>query len=198
MDRLARTRSQHFVHSPRKVASPLKLRHNSNVNRHPTKRRRLGSNVHTQGRNNTQNVVDLTTDSGSDGESPSARAGPSTFNRNGGSIPLNSEAGSQTINRNGRKSGSGLFANGQASGPVRKDVKGKSKMTLPPPSPPSEAVTFSSEDGSSPRKRKRGPEGSGTEEDSSSWIEMDEDEAEPEFIAEGESRTVQASFVTSY
>lgn len=180
MDRLARTRSQHFVHSPRKVASPLKLRHNSNVNRHPTKRRRLGSNVHTLGRNGAQHVVDLTTDSGSDEEN--GIPGPSTYNRNGGSIPLNSEAGVQTINRNGRKSGSGLFANGHLGGPVKKDMKGKGKAA--PPLPPTEAVTFSS-DGSSPRKRKRAQDGS--EEDSSSWIEMNEDEAEPEFIAEGES-----------
>lgn len=185
MDRLARTRSQHFVHSPRKVGSPLKLRHNSTVNRHPTKRRRLGSNVHTLGRSNAQNIVDLTTESESEDED--AVAGPSTYNRNGGIIPLNPESGAQNINRSGRKSGAGIFVNGRTGGPIKKDVKGKSKVIFPPTPPPAEAVVFSSEDGSSPRKRKRAQDGSGTEEDSSSWVELDEDEAEPEFIAEGKS-----------
>ncbi|OXH30986.1 TKL-group protein kinase [Cryptococcus neoformans] len=41
MDRLQRTRSQHFVSSPRKTASPLIARHTL-YHRHPPKKRRLG------------------------------------------------------------------------------------------------------------------------------------------------------------
>lgn len=41
MDRLQRTRSQHFVSSPRKTASPLITRHTL-YPRHPPKKRRLG------------------------------------------------------------------------------------------------------------------------------------------------------------
>lgn len=183
MDRLARTRSQHFVHSPRRVGSPLKLRHNSTVNRHTTKRRRLGSNVNGHGSLRNGNIVDLTHTSGSESED----SAPET-SRQRAVIPLSSEVGAQTVNRHGRKGGH--LANGVVGG--KKDIKGKGKVALPPPPP--ESVIFSSEDGSSPRKRKRTHSGS-DEGDSSSWIELDEDEAEPEFIAEGESTAIATSQV---
>lgn len=187
MDRLARTRSQHFVHSPRKVGSPLKLRHNSTVNRHPIKRRRLVSNVHPLGRHNGSE--DLTTSP--DPENGDEEAGPSSLNRPRIPIPLSSEVGAQTVNRNGRKSGNVFTMNGFGGAPTKKDAKGKAKASLFPAQPPQEAIIFSSEDGSSPRKRKRTHSGDETEGDSSSWIEMDEDEAEPEFIAEGESMSAR-------
>lgn len=46
------------------------------------------------------------------------------------------------------------------------------------------ADVFDSEGESSPRKRKRSDEESDSADDTGSWSEMDEDEAEPEFIAE--------------
>lgn len=176
MDRLARTRSQHFVHSPRRISSPLKLRHGSTVNRNPTKRRRLGSAAqHPFARNATTSAsIDSDTDGQDDDEHD--LPGPSRHRQR----VLDPEAGAQNVNliRHAQTNGAGAG---------KKDVKGKGRavVIVPPPAAraPPGAVIFSSEEeeGSSPRKRKRTHSGS----DTSSWIEMDEDEAEPEFIAEG-------------
>ncbi|OWZ40976.1 TKL protein kinase [Cryptococcus neoformans c45] len=52
MDRLQRTRSQHFVSSPRKTASPLIARHTL-YHRHPPKKRRLGVTTFVASHNET-------------------------------------------------------------------------------------------------------------------------------------------------
>jgi hypothetical protein len=87
------------------------------------------------------------------------------------------------VNRNINRPTFGRFGEG------KKDVKGKGKVVVVPTSAP----IFSS-DGSSPRKRKRDHGGNvastvstaSTASVSSDWAEMDEDEQEPEFIAESE------------
>jgi hypothetical protein len=175
MDRLARTRSQHFVHSPRRMASPLKARHghtngHATSTRHPTKRRRLGSAAHTL----PPKTNLFKSNSGSDTDTSPEETG---HTRRVGQ-PLDANAGQQTINRHA--SVHARIGNGHAE---KKDLKrrsGKSVVLVP------EVVIYSSEDGSSPRKRKRHHSGSGASlaSMSSSWVEMDEDEAEPEFIAE--------------
>jgi hypothetical protein len=162
MDRLARTRSQHFQHSPRKASSPLKLRHGSTSTRHqyqqPIKRRRLGSAAQTL----PPKTNIFNSNSNSDMEDTSPEGSRRQLN------PLSSDIGEQRVN--GRH--------------YKKDVKGKGRPVVVLPS--SNSMIFGSEDGSSPRKRKRTHDGSG-ESESVSWIEVDEDdeeELEPEFIAE--------------
>jgi hypothetical protein len=80
--------------------------------------------------------------------------------------PLSSEVGQQMINRSRSRRSDG--ANLRAEGGRTKDV-------------------FGSSDGSSPRKRKRSDRGFESDGDSS-WVEVDEDEEEPEFIAESGSQ----------
>jgi hypothetical protein len=162
MDRLARTRSQHFQHSPRKASSPLKLRHGSTSTRYqyqqPSKRRRLGSAAQTL----PPKTNIFNSNSNSDTEDTSPEGSRRHLD------PLSSDIGEQRVN--GRH--------------CKKDVKGKGKPVVVLPS--SSSMIFGSEDGSSPRKRKRTHDGSG-ESESVSWIEVDEDEEEelePEFIAE--------------
>jgi hypothetical protein len=180
MDRLARTRSQHFVHSPRKMASPLKLRNghahgttngHTSSSRHPTKRRRLGSSAHTlpPHTNLFNSASNSDTDTSPEGSHAHAR-------RRMGQ-PLDAEAGQQAIDRHAPRQ--------TVRDPVKKDVKGKGKAVALVP----EVVIYSSSEGSSPRKRKRQLSASAPSEASmgSSWVEMDEDEAEPEFIAESKS-----------
>jgi hypothetical protein len=164
MDRLARTRSQHFQHSPRKASSPLKLRHGSTSTRHqyqqPSKRRRLGSAAQTL----PPKTNIFNSNSNSDTEDTSPEGSRRHLD------PLSSDIGEQRVN--GRH--------------CKKDVKGKGKPVVVLPS--SSSMIFGSEDGSSPRKRKRTHDGSG-ESESVSWIEVDDDEEEelePEFIAESE------------
>jgi len=66
----------------------------------------------------------------------------------------------------------------------KKDVKGKGKPVVVLPA--SSSMIFGSEDGSSPRKRKRSQDGESGESENVNWIEVDdnEEELEPEFIAE--------------
>jgi hypothetical protein len=186
MDRLARTRSQHFQHSPRKASSPLKLRHGSTSTRHqhqhqhqqPIKRRRLGSAAQTLPPKT--NIFNTNSNSDTDDTSPEG-------SRRRHLNPLSSDIGEQRLN--GRH-----YQNGNGNG--KKDVKGKGRPVVVLPA--SSSMIFGSEDGSSPRKRKRSRDGNGTgtasgsgESESVNWIEMDEDdddenedELEPEFIAE--------------
>jgi len=190
MDRLARTRSQHFMHSPRRVASPLKLKHGSTTTRHPIKRRRLGSAAQTIPPKT--NLFDP--NSNSDTEDTSPEGSRRHIN------PLSAEGGQQIVNRTANVNGHGgrQYVNGVG----KKNAKGRVRPVVIPPS----ALIYTSEDGSSPRKRKRHDEGSASASASASaepsasasasgsvtseststshWIEVDEDEAEPEFIAE--------------
>jgi hypothetical protein len=192
MDRLARTRSQHFMHSPRRVASPLKLKHGSTSTRHPIKRRRLGSAAQTIPPKT--NLFDP--NSNSDTEDTSPEGSRRHLN------PLSAEGGQQIVNRTANSNGNGgrQYTNGLG----KKNTKGRARPVVIPPS----ALMLNSEDGSSPRKRKRYDEGSTSASASASasanasasasvngsvtseststshWIEVDEDEAEPEFIAE--------------
>jgi hypothetical protein len=177
MDRLARTRSQHFQHSPRKAASPLKLRHGSTTARHqyqqPIKRRRLGSAAQTLPPKT--NIFNSNSNSDTEDTSPEGSRGRHLN-------PLSSDIGEQRIN--GRHY-------------AKKDVKGKGKPVVILPA--SSSAIFDSEDGSSPRKRKRSQDGSGTgtgsgESESVNWIEVDdnEDELEPEFIAESKFTSTSA------
>lgn len=165
MDRLARTRSQHFQHSPRKAASPLKLRHGSSTTRHqhqqPIKRRRLGSAAQTLPPKT--NIFNSNSNSDTEDTSPEG-------SRRRQLNPLSSDIGEQRVN--GRPY-------------AKKDLKGKGKPVVVLPA--SSSMIFDSEDGSSPRKRKRRQDGDGSgESESVNWIEVDdnEDELEPEFIAE--------------
>jgi hypothetical protein len=166
MDRLVRTRSQHFVSSPRKTAvtTPYKLL------KHPSKRRRLGL---TNGDNGSR-ALHLTPDSeDTDGISQSSR--------NGASV-LDSDAGEQVVNGNGRNRSRKSGGNGGEGQKKHKSVKILQDV-------------FTSGDESSPKKRKRGQENEYDGEDSvtdgdsssSSWIEMDDHEEEPEYIGESES-----------
>lgn len=160
MNRLVRTRSQHFVASPRKIGSPLKHKHSSG-RLHATKRRRVGSGT-TSGLavshvapsppvSDDESTVDITS-----GSSRASRT----------SHPLDSDSGAHRANR-------GVKARGKSKAVVIDDVFGSDESSL------------------SPRKRKRGEgiratDGSDDTGDSGSWVEMDEDEDEPEFIVESE------------
>lgn len=194
MDRLVRTRSQHFMHSPRRVASPLKLKHGSTTTRHPIKRRRLGSAAQTIP--TKTNLFDP--NSNSDTEDTSPEGSGRHIN------PLSAEGGQQIVNRTANVNVNGNGGRQYANGLGKKNAKGRVRPVVIPPS----ALIYTSEDGSSPRKRKRHDEGSASASASASaepsasasasasgsvtseststshWIEVDEDEAEPEFIAE--------------
>lgn len=163
MQALYRTRSQHFVSSPRKTATPLKRK----IARHSSKRRRLGSSSTT--------FAPLASDPASSSDEQEGRdlpdlPGPSRTRQR--REALSSEAGQQAVNRNGSRS--------------RRKDKGKEKADWKEGIPDD---VFTSDDPMSPKKRKRGDKDGDacSETTSSSWIEMDEDEEEPEFIAESES-----------
>lgn len=160
---LERTRSQHFVASPRKT--PFKR-----TVRHPSKRRRLGSNTAqaqpllSSSSSSDQDPDEKESAIGDDLEdSLSSIAGPSRSRE-----ALSSEAGLQTLNR----------PKGKARRKSREHEAAVENKHLD---------VFGSGGEASPKKRKRGqrevePPRSET---SGSWVEMDEDEEEePEFIAE--------------
>ncbi|ODO01638.1 hypothetical protein I350_06462 [Cryptococcus amylolentus CBS 6273] len=106
MDRLNRTRSQHFVSSPRKSATPLITRHT--LPRHPTKRRRLaGSALGLASHGNDSDSSSLTED---DMESHRGRAGSS-----------NTRLGRSTRSKKGRLP----VQNGKGKGKERADTSGK-------------------------------------------------------------------------
>ncbi|ODN91457.1 TKL protein kinase [Cryptococcus wingfieldii CBS 7118] len=106
MDRLNRTRSQHFVSSPRKSAIPLITRHT--LPRHPTKRRRLaGSALGLASHSNDSDSSSLTED---DMESHRGRAGLS-----------NTRLGRSTRSKSRRLP----VQNGKGKGRERADTSGK-------------------------------------------------------------------------
>lgn len=171
MNRLVRTRSQHFVSSPRKVASPLKHKHALAQHRHPAKKRKIGAIA-----------LDLEIDGSEDEHAPgpSRRTiGTSSKGRPGNGRkpePLNSDLGSQRVNRGRdrdvfddnsprkRKRGSGEVRRGREKG--------------------EEGMEEEEDEGGGSGSRGSGP----SEVGSGSWVEVDdEDEDEPEFIAESGS-----------
>ncbi len=159
MHRLVHTRSQHFVNSPRRTASPLKHKHAITNSRHPIKRRRIGSTAFAPSR-----AANTSDNEDTEEEEPLEVA----RSRRLLSV-LTSEAGLETANRSrsrrrdGRPNGKGEI---QVEGRVIFDV------------------FDSSDEESSPKKRKRSERVSDSGGESGSWVEMEEDEEEPEFIAE--------------
>ena len=87
MHRLSRTRSQHFVRSPRKTASPFK--HSRLLTRQPNKRRRLGTSALAVNRPIFETDTDGTDESASPEESRRRRS----------VHPLSSEIGQRRVNR---------------------------------------------------------------------------------------------------
>lgn len=109
---------------------------------------------------------------------------PAEGSRRRGIVPLSSELGEQTVNKSSRSK----------SMPTKREPsrKGKEKAQDPRRTNGIRADVFETEEEeSSPRKRKRSVVGDESEDegDTSSWLNMDEDEAEPEFIAESEWKT---------
>ena len=100
--------------------------------------------------------------------SDSSSEAESSTTRRQHAMPLSSEVGSQMINRPGRA---------LRRSRERVNVKGKGKSRAV------DVFELEEVDEASPRKRKRGEE---TWSDTSSWVEMDEDETEPEYIADSE------------
>jgi len=127
--------------------------------RHPLKRRRVGSAGHALSR-----VVTPPDTDESDGEHCAESSGSQR-------LPLTSEFGQQVVNRGkAKRRHEGRKTKGDEAGVnTKRDV-----------------FAATEDDLSSPRKRKRGVQGSGSEGDTGSWVEMEEDEEEPEFIAESE------------
>lgn len=199
MNRLARTRSQHFVASPRRVGTPLK--HKASLGRlHTTKRRRVvsgtGGNVNGNGStrlsteivtvSDSEDEADLEVDGDGDetDQTSATTASHSDASKRSNGAPLDSQAGSQRANRR----------------PVPRQVRGKAK--------PGGVITvlndvFGDEGNISPRKRKRGsaattplqaasPGRSGSDTgDSGSWIEVDEGEHDQgEIIGESKSALI--------
>ena len=158
MHHLVRTRSQHFVSSPRKAATPLKHK----LLRHPSKRRRITFSSLENDSVTAGSTVET------DDDVPLA---PSKRERS----VLSAETGEQTVNQPSRLKGKrrekGDRTILQALDREQKDV-------------------FGSGEESSPRKRKRGDKNvlptPGSTSGSGSWVEVTEDEAEPEYIAESE------------
>lgn len=199
MNRLTRTRSQHFVGSPRKVASPMKQKHAHalalGLGRHASKRRRVGSTGITARSVDTNEEADQEEVENED-ESAVKRAKGKGKEKVKGWEPLSSEGGSQRVNRGVEVV---IYTNRRGKG------KGRAGAV------PAEKDVF---DGS-PRKRKRKDvvadsteevteqedEGGGMVVEASiagsgSWVEIDEDdqdEEEPEFIAESELSGLLAS-----
>ncbi|OCF31382.1 TKL protein kinase [Kwoniella heveanensis BCC8398] len=198
MHHIVRTRSQHFVSSPRKTASPLIAKHTLYPGRHPPKRRRLGSQAFVISR-----LPESDLGSGSDSDDSvelierddgRSRAEGSRTRRMAHG-PLSSEAGQQTVNRlpdtrlgrrlNGRKSTTiGVIQKAKGKGKAREgmDVFGHGS-----------AIDDDEESSSSPKKRKRSRRDPDSEDDSGSWIEMDEAEEEPEFIVESDQHLIDSA-----
>ncbi|WVF65673.1 hypothetical protein IAT40_000404 [Kwoniella sp. CBS 6097] len=198
MHHIVRTRSQHFVSSPRKTASPLIAKHTLYPGRHPPKRRRLGSQAF---------VISRPLDSGSDsddsaevierdGAEESEPRAEGSRSRRVVHEPLSSEVGQQTINRisdsrpsrklNGKRSSMTTSTTQRAKG------KGKAREEADVFGNGS-AIEDDGESSSSPRKRKRSRRDPDSEDDSGSWIEMEEDEEEPEFIAESDQHLIDSA-----
>jgi len=162
MYHLVRTRSQHFVNSPRRSATPLKHKYAVNNVRHPLKRRRIGSTAFAPSR-----AINISDNEDTDEEFPVDEVA-----KRKARTALSAEIGQQTVNR-GRKRRDGqsrLEGDGNKFiGRVFIDLSGLS-------------------DGeSSPRKRKRSDRDDNSVAGSGSWVEMEEDEEEPDFIAESGS-----------
>lgn len=166
---LERVKSQHFVASPRKT--PFKR----TVNRHASKKRRVGSNPTQPVLQSTHASSDELSEKEDDEEDPLDLPGPSKHR-----AVLDSEAGQQAINRSRSRS-------------KRKDKQGDAVSRW---KEVRDADVFDSPvDDFSPKKRKRGGRDTDTRsETSGSWVEMDEDEEEePEFIAESKPTSHQLS-----
>ena len=170
MNRIIRTRSQHFVSSPRKQAAPPRHK----LARHSSKRRRVGPS----GLSLSQVARD------SDGIDDSGLSEPETWSPRPRFPILSSEAGLQAVNRSRSR---GRSTRADAAGRQRPGhVDGyASSGSLSSLSDAPEPRTDTEEDSQSPRKRKRGQD----EPDqwsmtSGSWVETDGEEELPEFIAE--------------
>lgn len=154
MNHLVRTRSQHLINPPRRNATPLKVKHALLNGRHP-KRRRLGSTAF--GAINTSDTEETEEECPLEG----------SRSRKGVTV-LNAEAGLQAINGGKRRKRDGQL---KGRGVTEKEkVKGE--------------VLGSMDGDSSPKKRKRPESEDDSGGENGSWVEMDEDEEEPEFIAE--------------
>ena len=165
MHHLVRTRSQHFVSSPRKGATPLKHK----LGRHPSKRRRI--TLAELGNDSVAAESTIETDD-------EIALGPSKRER---SI-LSAETGEQTANQPSRLKSK------------RREKGGRSMLHV---LDRETKDVFGSADESSPRKRKRGETDAvpapGSTSGSGSWVEVTEDEGEPEYIAESEYLAVHFS-----
>ena len=176
MYHLVRTRSQHFVNSPRKVSSPLKHKHAVINPRQPGKRRRLGSTTYVPNRaiyTSDNEILDETSRSDTTQNHPAVTV-------------LNPEAGSQTANR---------------SKPKKQDDHPK---TMSPVQKPNKLVhgifaLSDPDETASPKKRKRSDFQEDFQGETGSWIETDdEDEEEPEFIAESKFVFIYETMVETF
>ncbi|ORY26231.1 hypothetical protein BCR39DRAFT_541526 [Naematelia encephala] len=165
---LARTRSRHFVSSPRRVASPLKHKHSS-IPRLPLKRRRLGTSTTFA----ASKVTDVDVDDEDEDIAETEMLNISAGRRR---VALSAETGASNANRSKAKR--------RDPGPSRlggRDVE-------------DEDVFLSTDDEASPRKRKRShpDSGSASAAETGSWVEVDDgDEDEPEFIAESDQHLLE-------
>lgn len=190
MNRLNRTRSQHFVASPRKVASPMKhkLGHALGLGRN-TKRRRVGtSGVATVGIDDEEDLEEVENDDQSSVRRNQGRG----RDKSRGWEPLSSEGGLQRVNRGTEAfGGKGEKGRGRASMMSdKRDVFDGSPRKRKRGSAPVSVVQETMEQD----EMEDGDEGAGSQTGGSvagsgSWIEIDDedqDEEEPEFIAESE------------
>ena len=198
MSALHRVRSQHFVSSPRKTATPAKHK----VTRHSSKRRRLGSsafaplpsnNVSSDDEDQLFHPSQTPQDALGSGSlplnaDPLSLPGPSRSRSREANDVVSKRSKSRSKRKGGRQSGGRKEINGHeyAQGNVQGDV-----------------FSMSDEDERlSPKKRKRAAglgHGKDTKsEGSSSWVEMEdeEEEEEPEFIAESKSDGPISPFTT--
>jgi hypothetical protein len=164
------------------------VRHTSALSRQPIKKRRLAGTPFAT----VTNIVDIDSEEEeitkkAQEEEEAEGVYPPEGSRRRALVPLSSEVGEQTVNKSRGSKSASSRREGSGKG------KGKEKAQDDRRSNSIRADVFETEeDESSPRKRKRSDieEESESEDegDTSSWLNMDEDEAEPEFIAESESR----------
>lgn len=151
----------------------MKHNHPSGL-RHPLKRRKIGPSAFVPSR-----AVNVSDSDGADEDDY-----PPEGSRTRRGMPLTAEAGSQAVNLSRSKS---RVKNESAKG------KGKTRRDV---------FSLEDEENESPKKRKRvereveenveeeGVEEDESEADTGSWVEVDEGEEQPEFIAESEANLV--------